>query len=295
MTSETIAVVGLGSMGFGIAQSLVRAGHRVIGADINQTRVDALCAEGGHADDGARPDILVSVVLNAAQTEETLFGNTGWAARLRPGSVVIACATIPPVTARALEERCNKLDLHYLDAPISGGAAKAAEGALSVMAAGTPEAFERAKPALSAMAATVHNLGATAGDGSAMKAVNQLLAGSHIAVMAEALTFAASQGLELAQVVDVICASAGTSWMFENRAPHVVENDYAPRSSVTIWPKDLGIVAEIAQDAGVPIPMAQMALAQFQEAVKQGLGAEDDAALTKLHAATAGVRLPGDN
>jgi 3-hydroxyisobutyrate dehydrogenase/2-hydroxy-3-oxopropionate reductase len=183
----------------------------------------------------------------------------------------------------------------YLDAPISGGAIKAAAGQLSIMASGTPLAFAAADPALDAMAETVHRLGDHAGPGSAMKAVNQLLAGVHIAAMGEALAFGASQGLDPGRVLDVVSVSAGTSWMFENRAPHVVEGDYAPRSKVDIWLKDLGIVADIAQSSGLPVPISSNALAQFQAASESGLGNEDDAAIAKYFARAGGVTLPGDS
>ena len=233
------------------------------------------------------------MVLNAEQTRAALFGPDGFARRMAPGGVVVSCATVAPGFAREMASQAQAMGLAYLDAPISGGAAKAAEGRLSIMAAGPEAAFERARPALDAMAETVHDLGREAGAGSAMKAVNQLLAGVHIAAMGEALALATSQGLDLARVVEVIGASAGASWMFANRAPHVVEGDYAPRSAVDIWPKDLGIVAGIAETAGLPVPVTLAALERFRAASAAGLGREDDAAVTKLYAREAGLTLPG--
>ena len=285
---------GLGSMGLGMAASLARAGHEVHGLDPRAARVDLLRDAGGHAlgPDSPEADALVSAVLNADQTRAVLFGEGGLAARLRPGGVILSCATVPPDFAGEMEAEASARGLLYLDAPISGGAAKAAEGRLSIMASGAPEAFEAAAPVLGAMAETVHRLGDRAGAGSAMKAVNQLLAGVHIAAMGEALALAASQGLDLSLVLEVIRVSAGTSWMFENRAPHVIEADYAPRSSVDIWPKDLGIVTAIAEQAGLPLSVTEAALGSFRAASASGLGAEDDAAVTKHVAAKAGVRLP---
>lgn len=294
----TVSVIGLGSMGLGMARSLLAAGHRVCGADISADRLAALTGDGGEAGApaGAGPetDIVICVVLNAAQTREVIFGAEGWAAHLRPGTVIVSCATVAPAFAQEMEAEAAARGLLWLDAPISGGAAKAAQGRLSIMAAGSEAAFAAAAPALAAMAETVHRLGDAAGPGSAMKAVNQLLAGVHIAAMGEALAFAAAMGLDLGRVMEVIPVSAGTSWMFENRGPHVVEADYAPRSSVTIWPKDLGIVADIAGGHGLPVPMADAALSRFRAAVEAGWGAEDDAAVTKVYAREAGLRLPGD-
>jgi 3-hydroxyisobutyrate dehydrogenase/2-hydroxy-3-oxopropionate reductase len=298
MESKTVTVVGLGSMGYGMAQSLLRAGHDVVGVDVNPTPVARLAAEGGRtaplAEAVATSDIVVLVVLNAAQTESVLFGPEGCAHAIREGSAVIGCATVPPAFSREMEARAAALGLHYLDAPISGGAVRAAKGELSIMASGSHAAFESAAPALEAMAANVFDLGRAAGAGSAMKAVNQLLAGVHIAAMGEAMAFAASQGLDLARVVDVITHSAGNSWMFENRAPHVVDADYAPRSAISIWPKDLGIVTEIAAGAQLTVPITETALKQFRAAAAAGDGMLDDAAVVKVYARAAGIKLPGE-
>ncbi|WP_428646489.1 L-threonate dehydrogenase [Roseibium sp.] len=297
MKKETITVVGLGSMGIGMAQSLLRAGHKVHGVDTDPARVDAFARDGGLAtpfmEAVAESDIVVLVVLNAQQVEAVLFGEGGCAEAMRKGAVIVSCATVPPAFTREMAERCAALGLLYLDAPISGGAARASRGELSIFASGPQAAFDRACPALDAMAANLFDLGREAGIGSAMKAVNQLLAGVHIAAMGEALAFASSQGLSLERVVEVISQSAGTSWMFENRAPHVVEADYTPHSAVNIWPKDLGIVTAIAGQSGLPLPLTESALAQFRAAVEAGDGQADDAAVVKVYARAAGLELPG--
>lgn len=297
MSAHTLSIVGLGSMGYGMAQSLIRAGHTVHGFDINPANSARLAAEGAIAasvaDAATASDVVVIVVLNAAQTEAVLFGDTGWAAQMKPGATVISCATVAPEFAKTMERRCVALGLNYLDAPISGGAAKAALGKLSIMASGTAQAFDGAAPALNAMAETVFRLGDAAGAGSAMKAVNQLLAGVHIAAMAEALTFGMTQGVTPEKFVEVISQCAGTSWMLENRAPHIVDGDYSPKSSVDIWPKDLGIVLDIAKSAKFGAPLTAAALQQFLAASGSGLGAEDDAAVAKVYARNAGLTLPG--
>ena len=128
-----------------------------------------------------------------------------------------------------------------------------------------------------------------------MKAVNQLLAGVHIAAMAEALTFGMTQGIAPERFVEVIRQCAGTSWMLENRAPHIVAGDYAPRSAVTIWPKDLGIVLDSARGADFAAPITAAALQQFLAAAGMGLGQEDDAAVVKVYARNAGLVLPGED
>ena len=292
--SKNVAVIGLGSMGYGIAASALRGGHKVWGSDINAAQVEKFRGEGGEASalNTADLDAVAVVVLNAAQTEAVLFGQDGLVPNLKPGAAVLACATVPPAFAKDMEARCGETGVHYLDAPISGGSAKAASGQLSIMASGTPDAFGAARPVLDAIAETVFELGDAAGAGSAMKAVNQLLAGVHIATMAEALTFGMTQGVSPDKFVEVISKCAGTSWMLENRAPHIVAGDYTPHSSVNIWPKDLGIVLDISKSAGFDAPVTKAALAQFKAAAEMGLGGEDDAAVAKVYAAQVGVKLP---
>ncbi len=299
VSDQTIAFFGLGSMGYGMAATLVRAGAGVYGFDVAPEPVEKLVREGGRradvAEAGARADAAVVVVLNAAQLENVLFGADGIAAHLRPGAVIIACPTIAPDQARDFAGRCAARGLLYLDAPISGGAAKAARGALSVMASGTPEAFAAAQPVLDTVAETVFDLGPEPGAGSAMKAINQMLAGVHIAAMAEAVTFGMTQGISAQKTIEVIPQCAGTSWMFENRAPHIAAGDYTPHSAVDIWPKDLGIVLEIARGAKFSAPLTAAALQQFLAASGSGLGREDDAAVAKIYARNAGLALPGED
>ena len=292
------AVIGLGSMGYGIAQSCLRAGHVVHGFDVVPSQMERFQDEGGEegelADTVGAVDAAVIVVLNAAQTEEVLFGENGIVPKMRAGAVVVACATVPPDFAREMEARCNAMEIHYLDAPISGGSAKAAKGQLSIMASGSSNAFSAARMVLEAAAETVFELGDAAGAGSAMKAVNQLLAGVHIATMAEALTLGMTQGVSPEKFVEVISQCAGTSWMLENRAPHIVAGDYTPLSQVNIWPKDLGIVLDIAKSASFSAPITSAAMQQYLAAARMGLGREDDAAVAKVYARNAGLTLPGE-
>ncbi|MFK0334800.1 L-threonate dehydrogenase [Rhizobium sp. NPDC090275] len=296
--STHVAMVGLGSMGLGMARSLLRAGHTVSGCDISDAASASLEAAGGRpfstpaaAVKGAR--IAVVVVVNAAQTEAVLFGPEGAVAALTPGSVVISSATISPAQAKDFARKASEHGVLYLDAPISGGSVKADAGALTVMASGSPESFAAARPALDAMAATVYELGDDVGVGSSFKIVNQLLAGVHIAVACEAITFAKGLGLDISRVFDVITKSAGNSWMFENRIPHVVAGDYTPHSAVSIFTKDLGIVSDIGRQQKFPLPIASAALQLFVMTEAAGMGRDDDSSVARLLASIAGLQLPG--
>ena len=298
MTTKSV-VFGLGSMGYGIARSLLAAGHDVRGLDVNLDAESRFIAEGGSSiprgEAVADASIIISVVLNAVQTEDVLFGANGVAEKMKQGSVFISCATVAPDFAREMEARLAKLGVHYLDAPISGGSVKAAIGKLSIMASGTADAFKTAAPALDAMAETVFELGDSAGAGSAMKVVNQLLAGVHIAAAAEAMTFGVSQGIDAAKTLEVITECAGTSWMFENRGAHIADGDYTPHSAVDIFVKDLGIVSDVARGSKFSAPLTAAALQQFVAASGAGYGREDDAAVAKIYARNAGLKLPGDS
>ncbi len=200
-----------------------------------------------------------------------------------------------PAAARRLAARLSERGLLYLDAPMSGGAARAADGALTMLASGTPAAFAKARPALAAMTAKLYELGDEPGQGAAFKMVNQLLAGVHIAAASEAMAFAARQNLDLRKVYDVITASAGNSWMFEDRMAHVLAGDYSPRSAVSIFTKDLGIVMDMARADNFPVPVASSALQMFLMTAAAGMAADDDSSVARLYAQLAGLPLPGDD
>ena len=297
-SARRVAVIGLGSMGFGMATSLKVSGFSVTGCDIAEANVKRFVESGGKgalspAEAAANADIVVSVVLNAAQTEAILFGENGAAKAMSPASVFISCATMDPDFARTLAKRVQDAGLLYLDAPISGGAQRAAEGALTILASGNIEAFTKARPALDAMAAKLYELGSEPGQGAAFKMINQLLAGVHIAVASEAMAFAARQGLDIAKVYEVITASAGNSWMFENRMQHVLDGDYSPRSAVDIFVKDLGIIQDMARSNRFPVPVAAAALQMFLMTSAAGMGQDDDASVARLYAQVTGTSLPG--
>ncbi len=294
----TVAVIGLGSMGFGMAQSLRRKSFDVVGCDVNSAAVARFVAEAGRgattpAEAAKGAGVVVSVVVNAAQTETILFGPGGALETMPQGAVLISSATMDPSLARRLGERVEATGRHYLDAPISGGAARAAKGELTVMASGSEPSFTTAERALHAMAAKVYRLGDTPGIGAAFKMINQLLTGVHIAAACEAMTLAAKQGLDLAKVYEVITASAGNSWMFENRMPRVLEGDYTPTSTVEIFVKDLGIVQDIARAERYPAPLAAAALQMFLAAAGAGMGRNDDSSLARVYAQLSGAKLPG--
>jgi putative dehydrogenase len=293
--NRQVGVIGLGAMGSGMARSLRRHGHRVHVFDVRPEQVQAFASEGFTACDSpavlaAACDVIVSVVVNAAQTESVLFGDAGCAAAMRPGSLFVMCSTVDPNWSIAMEARLAERGLLYLDAPISGGAAKAASGDMTMMTAGTPDAYAAAGALLDAMAAKVYRLGDRAGAGSKVKIINQLLAGVHIAAAAEAMALGLREGVDAQALYEVITHSAGNSWMFENRMAHVLAADYTPLSAVDIFVKDLGLVLDMARASKFPLPLSSTAHQMFMQASSAGFAREDDSAVIKIFP---GIELPG--
>jgi L-threonate 2-dehydrogenase len=295
--NRTACVIGLGSMGYGAAVSLLRKGFSVRGVDVREEVLKRFAAEGGiacrtPAEGAGGAEIVFTFVVNAPQTEAVLFGPNGAVGAMARGSVVVASATVPPLDAEALGRRLIECGLLMLDAPVSGGAAKAASGEMTVMASGAAEAFAKAEPFLDAVAAKVYRLGDELGMGSRVKMVNQLLAGVHIAAACEAMALGMRAGIDPRTLYEVISNSAGSSWMFQNRVPHILDGDYSPRSAVDIFVKDLGIVLETGKALSFPLPIAATAHQLYLAAGAKGLGREDDAAVVKVYADQAGLDLP---
>ena len=227
---KPVGVIGLGAMGMGVAMSLLREGFEVHACDVRAEAVQKVVDAGGIA--AASPaamaplvEVLLTVVVNADQTETVLFGENGAAPHMKPGAVVIASATVSPEFAKALGKRLNDMGLLMIDGPISGGAAKAMSGEMIVMSSGTPAAYAKCEDVLDAIAGKVYRLGDEVGPGSVVKMVNQLLAGVHIAASGEAMALAIRAGANPDQVYEVITNSAGNSWMFQNRVPHILAGD----------------------------------------------------------------------
>lgn len=291
-----VGIVGLGSMGMGAARSCIRAGLTTWGADLNPDACASLIKDGarGAAANAtafaANLDALVILVVNAVQVKQVLFGEAGVASLMKPGSAVMVSSTISSADAIEIAAALASMDLHMLDAPVSGGAVKAAQGEMTVMASGSEAGFTRLQPVLDAVAGKVYRISDTPGTGSTVKIIHQLLAGVHIAAAAEAMALASRAGIPLDVMYDVVTHAAGNSWMFENRMQHVVTGDYTPRSAVDIFVKDLGLVSDTAKTLRFPLPLASTALNMFTSASNAGYGKEDDSAVIKIFS---GISLPG--
>jgi L-threonate 2-dehydrogenase len=288
-----VAFVGLGAMGLPMATNLVAKGFTVAGYDLNARALDALESAGGHragstAEAAAEADVLILMVVNAAQAEAVLFEG-GALAALGDDGVVALMATCPPAAVEAIEERVRGAGRRMIDAPVSGGVAGAKAATLTIMAAGPQETFDALKPVFDALGDKVFHVGERAGQGAMVKTVNQLLCGVHIAVVAEAFALAAKVGVDLRIVLEIMGGSAASSWMLKDRGPRMLEAEPEVTSAVDIFVKDLGIVLDAGRDTKAALPLAAAAHQMFLATSGRGDGAADDSQVIRSYFALNGI------
>jgi L-threonate 2-dehydrogenase len=266
----------VGAMGMGIAKAMLAKGLEVHARDIVAAREQAALAAGAKRLSGS-VDVLVSVVVDAAQTRDVARDH----AHLAPAFVM--CSTIAPGDAESIAASLASRGIPMLDAPISGGPGRAHAGTLSMMAAGSDEAFARSRAAIESFTARCFRVSGRAGDGSRMKIVNNMAAAANLAAGAEAMALAARLGLDLRQVADVVQASSGASWMFAEHMPRALARDYAPRAAARVLVKDVGLFVDAARTLGIEAPMALAALEAFRDTADRGYAEEDLAAVLKRY------------
>lgn len=288
--SQTIAVLGLGAMGLPMAARLA-TGLSVRGFDVARERMDLARAAGIttfdsalHAVDGA--DALLLAVRNGEQLAEVLFGPHGVAPSLKEGSVVILTSTVGTDAIPGVAARLAEVGVGLVDAPLSGGPVRAGEGDLLIVVGASPEDYEKARPALALLASTLTVVGDRPGDGQALKTVNQLLCGVHIAAAAEALALADALGLDPERTLSALEAGAAGSFMLSNRGPRILEayteGGAEVLSRLDIFVKDMGIVGRAARTAGLAAPVAAAAEQLYLLGQSHGLAAADDSAVIRV-------------
>ncbi len=285
---QRLGFIGLGAMGAPMAACLVRAGFELSVFDVRPESAAPLAELGAtsagsprEAAEGA--DALILMVVNADQAEEALFGENGATETLESGAAVVLMSTVGPGPVRALAERLSQQDLRLLDAPVSGGVARAERGDLLIMAGGPTDLFEELRPALAAMGSTVVHCGESAGDGQSVKLVNQLLCGVHIAAAGEALAYARALGLDPRAVFETIRHGAANSFMLEDRGERMLEREFVPaKSALDIFVKDMGLVREAAKENGFEMPLSDAAHRLYETGSSLGLGREDDSGIVRV-------------
>jgi 3-hydroxyisobutyrate dehydrogenase len=279
--------IGLGAMGLPMSMSVARAGHTVHAYDIDPGRVallgDNVTVVDSAAAAASAAEITIVMVATAPQVEATLFGGGGVAELLKPGSVVMVMATVGPAAVEAWANRLEPRGVGLVDAPVSGGAARAAQGDLLVMVGGDGAAVEKARPLLDAMAGTWRVVGPRPGDGQKLKMVNQLLCGVHTAVAAEALAYAEALGLDARFAWEMVRHGAAASFMLDDRGSRMVEAAYEPVvSALDNFVKDMGLVTGAAREHAYPAPLAVAAEQLFLAGQRAGFGRRDDSSLMEV-------------
>ena len=285
-SGRRVGVIGTGAMGGGVVQSLVREGVATSARDI-RSAAQALAVRRGAAPTTSPADlargcqVIVLLVVDAAQIETVLFGTDGVTTANSPGRIVLVSSTVDPAYVAALAPRLAPHGIALLDAPVSGGPAKAAAGTMTMMVSGDAEAFAQVRTMLERITGHLFTLGPRPGDASTFKIVNNLLAAANLAAGAEALALARAAGLDLRQVFEVVAASSGASWMFGDRVPRALDGDRTPRAAAKLLDKDSGIAAALAARLRVDAPFSRLAHQTFAAAVAEGCGDEDDAVLIR--------------
>ena len=290
---RTVAFIGLGAMGSGMAPCLLRSGFSVRGFDIRSEAVDQLVRAGGQAcassaDAGQGAHAAVVIVLHADQAESAVFGADGLAQSLEPGTPVICMTTMSSARAKALAARAAESELRWLDAPVSGGTRRAADGTLTTMIGGDAADLETARPVLQAFCRDIFHLGPV-GAGSTTKMINQVLVYCNLAATAEAVTLCRKLGVDLQSVYPVICTAMGASAIFESRVPKLIDGSYQSGGSMRIALKDLGIVEDTARELNMPMLMTAQATQLFRASASAGMLDADDLNVAKLYEDLAGL------
>lgn len=289
-----IGVIGVGAMGMGIAHSASRAGFRVHARDVDPRR-EPLARDSGfevHSSSASLArvcDVCLIVVVDAAQIDEVLEGPQGALAPQRPGGFVLICSTIAPDDTVRFAARVGLAGRIFVDAPISGGPARAHDGTMSMMLAGDPVALATLQPLLAAISGRRFTIGEAPGLAAKAKLVNNLMAAINLAAGAEALALAARMGLDVRQMRELISVSSGQSWMFDDRMTRALDGDYAPRAASPVLTKDVTLANAAAERAGVTLPMGAVARDLLRATCEGGWHEEDDAAIYKYYRRRFGV------
>ena len=289
-----IGFIGLGAMGMPMAENLIKKQYSVTGFDVRPESVSTFEALGGKgaataAQAAANADVLIVMVVNAAQAESVLFDAGALDAMASAGTVVLM-ATCAPSAVKSIAARIAATGRHIIDAPVSGGIIGATGGTLTIMASAPKPIFDQFHAVLTTLGDKLFHVGEEPGQGAAVKTVNQLLCGVHIAVAAEAIALAEKAGIDGKLALEILGGSAAASWMLNNRGPRMFEEEPMVASAVDIFVKDLGIVVDAGRSSKTPLPIASAALQMFLAASAMGLGLKDDSQVVEAYRQIAGLK-----
>ena len=283
-----VGVIGIGAMGMGMARSLRRNGYTTYVRDIRVEAHEEALKIGAQPCSSASTlvaqcDLVFTVVVDQAQTENVLFGSDSVIHGARPGTVIVVSSTLSPIYVASLAPRLAAVGLHLIDAPISGGPKRASEGTMTMMIAGPKPEVARCKPVFSHLAARVFEISSTPGDAAKMKLVNNMLAGANLVAGAEALAMGTKAGLEPQLIYDVVCASSGGSWIFADRMKRIIEGDSTVTAATPILTKDMGLAMEFARSLRFPATLGGAAHSALLAALALGYDKADDGSVYRVY------------
>ena len=290
-----VGIIGVGNMGWQMTQRLVKAGHRVSAYDPREQVAHALPQLGATAAPSAAAvakdsKATILMVLNAAQADEAIWGENGYAESAEPDSVLILMSSLPPAFVAGTAERAADR-FHVVDSPVSGGVEGAAAGTLTIMAAGSDAALQTVRPVHEALGEAIIHVGSRPGLGATMKAVNQAMYFTAMASAAEMVVTAAKAGLDPDTVIDVVGRSSGDSWALRNRVPLSWRNEYTSGGSLAVAAKDMAAGQELAEQLGVDARVTKSAAEIIREALDRHRGEGDDPLIVEAVEARSGLSL----
>jgi 3-hydroxyisobutyrate dehydrogenase-like beta-hydroxyacid dehydrogenase len=291
-----VGFIGLGIMGSRMAANLARAGHGLTVFNRTRERAEAWVAEHGGAvvatpaEVGAESEVVITMVVDGDQVEQVLLGEDGAARGARAGTLFVDMSTIAPGQARAIAAALSELEMGFVDAPVTGSSPRAEDGTLTIMAGGRAEDVERARPLLETMGTLVLHVG-DVGQGQMLKLVNNAVAASNAAVLAQALVVARATGVDLEALVEVMRAGSGGSAMLDLKAGPMLRHDFSTLFKLAHMLKDVGLCLEAGADAGVPFPAAAATHEALVAAMGRGHADDDFAAVLDVFEGLAGVRV----
>ena len=283
---ERVAFVGLGIMGSRMAANLCRAGIEVHAWNRTRARAEELAEAHGAtvadtpAQAAAAAGTVITMVVDAPQVEEVLFGPGGAAEGLADDGLAIDMSTIAPTASRAIAERLGDRGIAFLDAPVTGSKPKAEDGTLTIMAGGDAAHFERARPLFEAMGSLVLHVGPQ-GHGSMVKLINNTIAAVNTAAVAEGIAVGRRAGLDLDKLLAVVAAGSGASAMLTLKAGPIIGRDYEPLFKLGHMLKDVRHCLDEARALGVELPVASAAEAIYGAADRAGHYDDDFAAVAE--------------
>jgi 3-hydroxyisobutyrate dehydrogenase-like beta-hydroxyacid dehydrogenase len=286
MSEDAVGVIGTGAMGMGVVRSLRRHGIATFTRDVRDEANAMAASLGAVVCDAAagvaqRAPIVIVLVVDDRQVDDVLFGERGAASAFEPGGIAVVSSTVDPQYVQALAPRLAMQKVTLVDAPVSGGPAKADAGTMTMMVSGPREARERCAPVFARIAGRTFDVGDVAGEAAAFKIVNNLLAAANLAAGAEALALAARAGLDPSRVLDVISASSGASWIVADRMPRALSGDAGVRAATRVLAKDASIAVALAERLGADATFARAASRAFRDACAAGFAEEDDSAMLR--------------